>query len=213
MEMEVERLVVGPIAANCYLVRCSEAGDALVIDPGAEGETILQKAKEKSLCIRYIVNTHGHGDHIGANGSLHAATGAPILIHAADAPLLTSAMKNLSAWLSGGVVSPPADRLLADGDEIECGAVVFKVLETPGHTPGGISLQAPGVVFTGDTLFQGSVGRTDFPGGSAAVLLNSIRTKLLVLPDDTLVYPGHGGATTIGREKAANPFLHGDSLL
>lgn len=207
MEMEIERLVVGPIAANCYLVRCSAGGDTIVIDPGAEGERILARAKEKGLKIRYIVNTHGHGDHIGANAAVQAATGAPILIHAADAPLLTSAVKNLSSWLAGGVVSPPAGRLLADGEEIACGEVVFKVLATPGHTPGGISLFTPGTVFTGDTLFQGSVGRSDFPGGSHSQLLQSIRGKLLVLPDDTQVYPGHGAPTTIGREKKGNPFL------
>lgn len=205
--MQVERLVVGPLAANCYLVRCSEDGEALVIDPGADPEAILKKVEKERLTLRYIINTHGHGDHIGANATLRERTGAAILIHAADAPMLTSAVKNLSSWLNGGVVSPPADRTLADGEELRCGNVAFKVLATPGHTPGGISILGPGVVFTGDTLFQGSIGRTDFPGGSLPVLLKSIREKLLILPDETTVYPGHGPATTIGREKLENPFL------
>jgi glyoxylase-like metal-dependent hydrolase (beta-lactamase superfamily II) len=205
--MHVKRIVVGPLASNCYLVRCSDNGEALVIDPGAEPEVILKQLEMEGLTLRYIINTHGHGDHIGANAALKELTGAAILIHAGDAPMLTSAVKNLSAWLDGGIVSPPADRTLADGDELRCGDIVFKVLATPGHTPGGISILGPGVVFTGDTLFQGSIGRTDFPGGSFTVLLKSIREKLLILPDETLVYPGHGPATSIGREKMENPFL------
>lgn len=205
--MEIERLVVGALATNCYLVRCSAAGDALVIDPGAEGERILQAAEERGLKLRYIINTHGHGDHIGANGFIKAKTGALILIHRDDAAMLGSAVKNLSSWLNGGVVSPPADRLLEDGDTVTCGEISFKVLATPGHTPGGVSLLGPGVVFTGDTLFQSSIGRTDFPGGSLPALLTSIREKLFTLPEDTYIYPGHGAESTVGEEKTSNPFL------
>ena len=205
--MKVERLLVGVIVANCYLVRCSADGEAVVIDPGAEGEKIIAVANQKGLRLRYIINTHGHGDHIGANRYVQEQTGAKILIHSADAPMLLSAKNNLSSWIPGGVTSPPADRLLNDGDVISCGDSVFTVLSTPGHTPGSISVVTGDFVFTGDTLFQESIGRTDFPGGSLDDLLEGIRVKLFTLPADTTVYPGHGPATTIDYERRRNPFF------
>ncbi|NMA54513.1 MAG: MBL fold metallo-hydrolase [Firmicutes bacterium] len=205
--MEIERLVVGIVTANCYLVRCSPDGEAVVIDPGAEGKKILAAADEKGLKLRYIINTHGHGDHIGGNRYIKEQTGAEILIHSADAHMLLSARDNLSTWIPGGITSPPADRLLADGDTITCADTTFTVFSTPGHTPGSISLSVADVVFTGDTLFKRSIGRTDFPGGSLTDILASIRGKLLTLPAQTVVYPGHGPATTIGQEKQSNPFL------
>jgi hydroxyacylglutathione hydrolase len=205
--VDVERLIVGQLATNCYLVRCSEDGEAVVIDPGGEGEKIWSVIQNRGLNVRLIINTHGHGDHIAANGFLKAKTGAEVLIHPEDASMLTSPARNLSAWINGGLVCPPADRLIKGDDEVTCGNVTFKVLATPGHTPGGISLWADGVVFTGDTLFRGSIGRTDFPGGDYRLLLNSIRDKLLVLPSNTIVYPGHGPESNIGEERVTNPFL------
>lgn len=210
MTIEVERLPVGVIVTNCYLVRCSADGEAVVIDPGAEGDKILAIAANKGLRLRYIINTHGHGDHIGANGYIKERVEAEILVHGADVHMLASSRENLSAWMSGGVTSPPADKLLTAGDEIVCGEVSFKVLATPGHTPGSISLVAPGMVFSGDALFKESIGRTDFPGGSFEDLLAGIRSNLFTLPDDTVVYPGHGPVTTIGHERVHNMFFSED---
>ncbi|NLG86457.1 MAG: MBL fold metallo-hydrolase [Firmicutes bacterium] len=207
MFIEVKRLVVGVIVANCYLVYSSGDKEAVVIDPGAEGEKILATAEELGLKLRYIINTHGHADHIGANGYIKERTGADILVHQADAPMLVLADQNLSAWMPQPVMSPAADKLLTANEEICCGELSFKVLATPGHTPGSISLFTPGMVFTGDALFKGSVGRTDFPGGSFTELIAGIRNNLFTLPTDTIVYPGHGPATTIGYEKAHNTFF------
>lgn len=203
----VRSLVVSPYGTNCYLVG-SEKPDAVVIDPGGDGDLILDAADAEGLRITAIVNTHGHGDHIGANADLKDRFGCPVLIHEADAGFLTDPEVNLSAWLGAEpVISPAADRLLHEGDEIEVGAAAFRVIHTAGHTPGGICLYTEGHLFAGDTLFAGSIGRTDFPGGSMDQLIRGIREKLLVLPDDTVVYPGHGPATTIGAEKTGNPYL------
>ena len=157
--------------------------------------------------MRSIVNTHGHVDHIVANRALKKRTGAEILIHRADGEMLIDARKNFSSMLAVPVTSPPADRLLEGGDVIQVGDLELKVAFTPGHSPGGISLLGDGMVFTGDTLFAGSIGRWDFPGASYNLLLASVRNKLLVLDDETVVYPGHGPATTIGEEKRYNPFF------
>jgi hydroxyacylglutathione hydrolase len=207
MEIKVKRLLVGVIVTNCYLVYSSVGKEAVVIDPGAEGEKIVSAACELGLSIRYIINTHGHGDHIGANSDVKERTGAQILVHSADASMLISADDNLSAWMSKPVTGPSADRLLTADEEISCGEISFKVLATPGHTPGGISLLTANMVFTGDALFKGSIGRTDFPGGSLTDLMVGIRNNLFSLPADTVVYPGHGPATTIGYEKDHNAFF------
>ncbi|KYH32358.1 MBL fold metallo-hydrolase [Neomoorella mulderi] len=206
--MFLKTLVVGPIGTNCYLVGCQETKEGAVIDPGAEGERILAAAREAGLKIRYIINTHGHIDHIGANGAIKNATGAAILIHRDDAPFLTEPGRNLSVLMGTRVSSPGADRLLQEGDTITIGrTITLTVIHTPGHTPGGICLQGEGLIFTGDTLFAGSIGRTDFPGGSFNQLLNSIKEKLFVLDDELEIYPGHGPASTIGAERADNPFF------
>ncbi|MGE5483935.1 MAG: MBL fold metallo-hydrolase [Ignavibacteriales bacterium] len=205
--MIVEVLPVGPLQANCIIVGCEKTKKAAVIDPGGEGERILQTVRGLGLEVAAIINTHGHADHIGANNRVKRATQAPIMIGEKDAGMLTSSAKNLSLLGGVAITTDAADRLLRDGDTIEVGEVVLRVLETPGHTPGGISLAGEGVVFTGDTLFAGSVGRTDFPGGSFDDLITSIRDKLLPLGDDFEVYPGHGPSTTIGEERVANPFL------
>lgn len=205
--MLVETLVVGWFAANCYIVGCPTTREAMIVDPGDEAERILEAVEQLKVTVRCIVDTHAHADHIGANREVKDATGAPLYIHRLDAPLLADPARNLSAW-TGDPLPPVAPaRLLEDGNSIEVGQLRFQVLHTPGHTPGGICLAGEGAVFSGDTLFAGSVGRSDFPGGSHVTLIRSIKDKLMVLPDETVVYPGHGPTTTIGEERASNPFL------
>mgnify|MGYP003936628003 FL=1 len=207
--MMVRTLRVGALSTNCYVVACEKTRKAVVIDPGDEPAKILAALRENELECEIIVNTHGHVDHIAGNGGVKAATGAPIAIHEADAQALVDPSLNLSALVvsatgSGGegIKGPGADRLLREGDEVVAGSVKLRVVHTPGHTPGSISLVGDGVVFCGDTLFAGGgVGRTDFPGGSYDTLVRSIEVKLFRLPDDTVVYPGHGSSTTIGRER------------
>ncbi|TDA64474.1 MAG: MBL fold metallo-hydrolase [Clostridia bacterium] len=206
--MQLEVLEVGPAAANCYLVICQVTGRAAVIDPGGEPGRILAAVEKHKAQVEYIINTHGHADHIAADAAIKEATGAPLLIHAEDAAYLTDTRKSLLLYLGQDKAGPEADRLLEEGDIINIGAeVTLEVLHTPGHTPGGMCLKGEGFVFTGDTLFAGSVGRTDFPGGSFSSLIASIRDKLLPLDDSTRVYPGHGPESTIGVERATNPFL------
>jgi len=205
----IRTLEVTGFFTNCYLVACEETGEAAVIDPGGEAERILKAVAERQLKVRYIINTHGHIDHVGANARVKEATGAQILIHAADAPYLLDERRNLLLYLPEARGSlAPADRTLEEGEVISLGTTVrLTVLHTPGHTPGGICLVGDGLIFTGDTLFAGSIGRTDLPGGSYAELLRSIREKLLVYPDETIIYPGHGPSSTLGAERATNPFL------
>jgi len=204
----LERLVVGPLASNCYIVGSEVTREGMIIDPGDEAEQILEKIKDLQLDIKFIVLTHGHIDHIGAVREVSEATGAEVCVHTDDA-------QSLKGWRMGGILGssypalPPPDRLLKDGDSIDISDLHFLVLHTPGHTPGGICLLGQGVVFTGDTLFNYGIGRTDLPGGSHSQLLNSLHTKLMVLPNDTIVYPGHGPETTIGAERRGNPFLRG----
>lgn len=205
-------LEVGSILTNCYIIGCEETREAAVIDPGGDAGRIIKTIEKNNLKVTHIINTHGHIDHIGANKRLKEETGAELIIHENDAPMLTSAGRNLSL-LSGSVVSgPAADRLVKEGDTIKVGNTVeFKVLHTPGHTPGGMSLVLKvgdkTLLFVGDTLFNSSIGRTDFPGGSYKQLIDSIKEKLMVYSDDTLVYSGHGPHTTIGFERRNNPFL------
>ncbi len=191
--MIIKRFAVGWLSTNCYVVGCEGTKEAVVIDPGLESDKqaqeILDFVKEKDLHIKYIINTHGHSDHTAGNIIIKEATGAPILIHERDASCVH------------------ADRKLRDGDVIQIGCLKLVVLHTPGHTKGGISLLVDNVVFTGDTLFSGAIGRTDFPGGSYQELIQSIRNKLLPLPDAVEVYPGHESPTTLGKEKKTNPFL------
>lgn len=230
--MEVKTLVVGPIQTNCHIVSCG-GGECMIVDPGGDASRIIAYLRAAKLKVKYIVNTHGHCDHIMANPELKQAyPAAEILIHKLDAPALTDGNQNLSLFLGTSFSSPPADRFIAEGDMIEVGACRFKVIHLPGHTLGHICLiyEPPGifvvqggiesriqskrggeravpVVFSGDTLFAGGIGRTDFPGGSHNALISGIRKKLFTLPDDTIVYSGHGPETTIGEEKRSNPFF------
>jgi glyoxylase-like metal-dependent hydrolase (beta-lactamase superfamily II) len=181
----------------------------MIIDPGDEAREILKSVEDLGLDIKVIVLTHGHLDHIGALKEVAEATGAEVAIHRSDAEPLQGQYHSLGAMfgLAYPVPSPP-ERLLEEGDTLDIGELRFSVLYTPGHTLGGICLLGEGVVFTGDTLFNSGIGRTDLPGGSYTELMNSIHDKLLALPDDTVVYPGHGPGSTIGAERRANPFLH-----
>ena len=210
--MEIHTFELGSFAVSAYVVVVGE--EAMIVDAPEGADEIIGFCDRRSLVPRILVNTHGHADHIYANAAMKKHWKAiAIAVGAGDAEMLRSPMKNLSALLVSWVKSPAADRLLADGDTIEVGPAKFQVLATPGHTPGGISLYCPeaaegrGAVFTGDALFAGGIGRTDFSGGDYDLLLESIRKKLLTLPPETVVYPGHGPVSTVGEEARSNPFL------
>ena len=206
-EIYIDVIPVGGIETNCYLM--GDDKEAILIDPGEDADKIIGAIKKRNAKVTNIVLTHGHADHIGAVPELKKYTRAPVLIHSEDAIMLTDAMANLSAVFDVPFVTTPADGLLKDGDLIVAGDIKLKVLFTPGHTPGGISLyeKDAGVVFTGDALFAGAIGRTDFPRASHEQLIEAIQEKLLKLPDETVVYPGHGPKSTIGNEKEENPWL------
>lgn len=207
--MIVEQLVVGSFAANCYIVGSPSTGTGMIIDPGADATTILQTVRRMGLSISLIVITHAHIDHVGAVREVKEKTHARFALHESEKGLVfASPMRMLTALGITPVKSPPQpDRLLKDGDKIDIDDLHFEVLHTPGHSSGGICLLGHGAVFSGDTLFRFGIGRTDFPGCSHERLIRSIHEKLMVLPDETIVYPGHGPATTIGDERRGNPFL------
>jgi glyoxylase-like metal-dependent hydrolase (beta-lactamase superfamily II) len=205
----LERLVVGPLQTNCYVVGDETTGEALVIDPGGDADRILATLERLNLKAKLIVNTHGHFDHIMANGRLMEATGAPLAIHSADKSMLSNPLRGF-AFLAGKIRPSPAATVFLDEDStLTVGTHEFQVLHTPGHSAGSISLWCPAqkVVFCGDVLFNMGIGRTDFPGGTHSTLLQSIRDKLFTLPDDTVVCSGHGRESTIGYERAHNPWL------
>jgi len=208
--MFVKQMQVSTMAVFAYLVGDQITGDALVIDPAADIKGIIAEAKKNNLKINYIVNTHGHVDHISGNTEMQKETGAKIIVHGDDAIMLTHTPAMILRMF-GAKASPPADILVKDGDTISVGNVELKVIHTPGHSPGGISLYTPGYLFTGDTLFVEAVGRTDLPGGSWQTMLKAIKEKLFCLPDDTKVMPGHNygrmPTSTIGHEKTCNPFV------
>lgn len=204
----IEGRAVGVMGANCYLFACAETQKAVLIDPGAEGKKLFQWVSGKGLTVEYILLTHGHVDHIGAVDELRALLGDVVVgIHAGDAEMLTDGRKNLSSYFGPSVVQREADVLLHDGQEIIIGNEKIKVISTPGHSPGSICFLTSEGLVSGDTLFAGSIGRTDFPGGSLEQLLKGVEEKLLVLPEETMVFPGHGETTQIGKEKRDNPFL------
>jgi hydroxyacylglutathione hydrolase len=204
--MILKTLVLGLFGSNCYIVGSETTREGVIIDPGDDPEAILNSVKELKLDIKLIVLTHGHIDHVGALREVKRVTGARVAIHSDDAGAIQDPMLGARFGLQY-TPAPPPDLLLKDGDKISVGDLHFSVIHTPGHTPGGICLLGEGVVFTGDTLFQFGIGRYDLPGGDGNQLLRSIHTKLMGLPDDTIVYPGHGDESTIGTEREGNPFL------
>jgi hydroxyacylglutathione hydrolase len=206
--MILKKLVVGPLASNCYIFGSKSTKEGMIIDPADEAEEILRSVEELGFEIKLIVLTHGHPDHVGALKEAKEATGAEVAIHTDDAESLQR--QPLSLFFGFDYQAPPPpDRLLKGGDSIDVGDLHFLVIHTPGHTPGGISLLGQGVLFSGDTLFNYGIGRYDLPGGNYNQLMDSLQTKLMVLPDETIVYPGHGPDTTIGTERRENPFLGG----
>lgn len=205
--MKIIQMEVGSLGTNCYIAYCENTKKAVIIDPGGDAAKILAAVAREGLLVEAIINTHGHADHVLANVQVQDATGAPLWIHSADADMLGSGSRNLSAFLGGATSCGKADRLLSDGEVLPVGDFSLTVLHTPGHTPGGISLLTDKTVFVGDTLFAESIGRTDFPGGSYSQLIHSIKEKLMVLDDEVKAYPGHGPATTIGWERRQNPFI------
>ena len=209
--MNVTMLTVGSLLTNCYVIWCEDTQEGVVIDPGFdredEAETILRITREKKLIVKSIVNTHGHPDHTCGNRAVKNALGASILIHELDADMLKAAGKGIGTLFGFHSVSPVADGFFHDGDVIKFGKIGLRVLHTPGHSPGSVCLVVEDCVFTGDTLFAGSVGRVDLPGGSGTELETSLREKIAVLPDKFILYPGHGPKSTLDEEKRCNPFL------
>jgi glyoxylase-like metal-dependent hydrolase (beta-lactamase superfamily II) len=203
--MEYRTFVIGDIRTNCYLVWSGK--EAGVIDPGGPVSEVIDFIKQNQLELKWIVNTHGHADHIAGNAALKKEFGALILIHERDREMLLSPTANLSAFMGIGISGPDADKLLRDGDLLNLGPEELQALETPGHSPGGISLYASGLLFSGDALFLESIGRTDLPGGDHQQLLKSIREKLMVLPPETVILPGHEESSTIEHELQYNPYL------
>lgn len=220
--MLIQKIHVGPLKVCCYIVIGEVSSDAMIIDPGADGETIINFIRERRLTPKIIALTHGHGDHIGANAALKKAfPDIQICVHEDDQDMLPYPAKNLSILAAffgiATVRSPMADRLLKDGDTITLDAYTFEIIHTPGHTPGGVCFYSknqkngqPPVLFSGDTLFKEGIGRTDFPGCSQEKLVRAIKERLFVLDEKTIVYPGHGPSTTIAEEKRNNPFVNNE---
>ncbi len=207
--MIIEMLEVGPFAENAYVIGCEETKEAVVIDPGAEPERILAAAAEHKLNVTRIINTHAHIDHIGAVEAIRKAKKAKFLLHETEAPFVAGYDQQCRFFGVRFGDKPTVDGFIAEGDVIEVGKLKATVLHTPGHSPGGLCFNFGDCVFAGDTLFFGSIGRTDLPGGDYNTLISMINNKLMTLPPKTKVYCGHGPATTVGREKDGNPFLTG----
>jgi hydroxyacylglutathione hydrolase len=203
----IKEFVLGAIQTNCYVVSCPETREAVIIDPGDSSPSLERYMEEEQLLVKYIINTHSHFDHTGGNKKVKEFTGARLLIHQAEADVLPQIGTLASMFGLQVEDSPPADAFIAEGDEVTFGEVNLNVLETPGHSPGGVTLHTDNVAFVGDTIFAGSIGRTDLPGGSHSTLIKSIKEKILPLGDETVLYSGHGPETTVAQEKLHNPFL------
>lgn len=200
--MEIKKVIAGIYGANCYIVMDKDTSEAVVIDPGGDVDDIVKVIKNIGAKVKYIFLTHGHVDHTSGVSELKEITNAVVCISKKDDDLITK-----GEYLFGPLIKGGADKLLSDGDIIKISNIQIKCVDTPGHTPGGMSFLIGNCAFTGDTLFAGSIGRTDFIGGDFNAIINSIKSKLLCLPDDTIVYPGHGSGSTINKEKLNNPFL------
>lgn len=206
--MLITTLSVGPIGTNCYVVGCEETLEGMIVDPGGHAERILAAVKKMGLAVKYVVNTHAHFDHVGANRALIEAIGAVLVIHPDEVPILKAG--GGARWFGFPADPGPEPGLLVhEGDTLQVGRLAFQVIHAPGHSPGHIMLYEAdeGVLFDGDVLFQQGIGRSDLPGGDYATLMRSIREKVLTLPGETVVYSGHGPATTVGEEKRLNPWL------
>ncbi len=199
--------VTGPLEENVFLLADAETKRAAIIDPGIESEGLLETIQREHWRLDYIINTHGHFDHVFGNAFFKGRTGAELLIHEADLPLLEQLVENSMVFGFRPSPSPRPDRFLKEGDVLKLGGLEIGVLHTPGHSPGGVTLHVADRLFVGDALFAGSIGRTDLPGGSYETLIASVRAKILTFPDETQVYPGHGPETTVGRERRTNPFF------
>ena len=207
MNLKLRTEFVTPLETNAYLVWDEDTKDGVLIDPGEFSHSLRSCIASEQLKIHYILNTHGHFDHIGGNADAARATKAKIVCHKLDAPMLENPMLNGAALFGFVIPLSKADKTVDDGDVLVAGSIRIRVFHTPGHSAGGVSYYIGSMLFSGDTLFAGGIGRYDLPGGSSEVLLRSIREKLLTLPDDTQVYPGHGPESTIGIERETNPFL------
>ncbi len=216
--MILKMMEVGPLMVNCYIVGDEKSRDAAVFDPGGDVDLILKTLADEGLTVTHIFNTHAHWDHVGGNSRLHRVTGAPVVIHRDEAPALTGAQAR-AAEFGASAENSEASIFVAEGDEVSVGSIVFSVMDLRGHSPAGLGYLFEGTleengkkekrraVICGDALFAGSIGRTDFPGGNLELLLTNIREKIFSLPEDTLVLPGHGPVSTVGREKRSNPFF------
>lgn len=206
--MNIHKFTIGNFAVNNYLVHTVNSSQAILFDAGEDTEVILKKIDQLKLDLKFLVNTHGHSDHIAGNNKILQNTDAQLLIHQDEVEYLSDPALNLSGFLGINLYSPPPDKLLKDGDIITLDSLNFCVVHTPGHTPGHISLVSDEHAFVGDVIFQGSIGRTDFPKASGQKLIESIRNKIYQLPDNTILYPGHGPNTSVGEEKRSNPFVN-----
>ncbi|HNS05834.1 MAG TPA: MBL fold metallo-hydrolase [Candidatus Saccharicenans sp.] len=205
--MSYQLVIVGPLETNCYLFFCSQTRECAVIDPGAEAEKIFEAISSLDLKPIIILNTHGHVDHTGANLDLKERYQIPIALHPGDLPLLEEYLQLELGLMLGARPAPAPDHLLADGEKIAVGESFLQVIHSPGHSPGSVCFYTDRLLFAGDTLFSGGVGRTDLPGGSWKDLAHSLKARVMTLPDETVVLPGHGPKTTIGEERESNPYL------
>ncbi|KAB3537280.1 MBL fold metallo-hydrolase [Alkaliphilus pronyensis] len=205
--MILEKVAAGIYGVNCYIIGDEKTSKAAVIDPGGSSDKILQVIEENDLELEYILLTHGHGDHIGGVEKIQEKTGVPLYIHEADLYILKDKNKNYSSSMGANPVELTTESFIKDNDTLELGELKLKIIHTPGHTPGGVSILVENILFTGDTLFANSIGRSDLEGGNHNQLIKSIKTKLMALDDEITVLPGHGPASRVGIEKLTNPYI------